>query len=572
MSHVSAFWAALAPPPDMKAWEWCEANIILSPKQSTPFPGPYRTSLIPYIRGIFDMFQDPGIHTLSISKGAQTGFTQAVHCWHVYRACEDPGPALIIMPNERQGRSISETRIQTLFKDSPRARLEIQSDPNMFKILEYRLNKCQINLEGSNSASGLASRTVRDLTMDETDKYPIDMKREASPPSLAEQRSKAFWNRNIIKISTPTTSDGYINRCFLEGDQRRYHVPCPHCQEMNHLKWTQFKFDSDLHPDEAGDQAFYECETCGGKIEEKHRSDMMEAGEWRATAKSRARGVASVHIPSYYSPWVKWGELVSKFLRVKDVAGELRNFINSDLGEPWKVDTMDVKDDRLTDRRGDYTGRTLPSESGVFGDNPQTARFITVDVQKFHLWVCVREWSKGGDSALIMYDKAFDWKSISDLGDHYDVQHIFVDCGYAERKQEVFEACHEYMMIPCFGASGRMTMSWTKSEINIYEGTRKAEEGVSIAVIQHDTSALKFQLFDRINGAKRSGDPADPPTFQWWIPRDIDDDYCAQVTAEYYDESNDCWKQLRRDNHATDCEVMQILAATYAGYHSRVID
>ena len=554
------FLASLLPPPTISAWEWCEKHIILSAKQSTAFPGPYRTSLTPYVRGIFDTLQDSSIHTVSVMKGAQTGLTCVAHCWHVYRSCENPGPAMIIMPTERLGRSVSETRIQPLFRDSDRASQELPTDPDNFKILEYRLLKCQINIEGSNSASALASRAVRDLTMDETDKYPVDMVREANPPALAEQRTKTFWNRKILKISTPTTDDGYINRSFLQGDRRRYHVPCPHCSAMHYLKWSQFKFDSTLHPDEAGESSYYECESCQGKIDESHRTAMMEAGEWIATATPDGRGIASVHLPSYYAPWVKWSDLISKFMRVKDYPGELRDFINSELGEPWQVDTIDVADDTLSDRRADYKVNDIPSTVGLFGDK-QTARFLTVDVQKAHLWVCIREWARGGDSALILFDRAFEWKTVVELADGFDCQHVMVDSGYGERTQEVYEACHEHQFIPCHGGSGRMSMTWMQSNINIFEGKRRQDEGESIALVTHDTSALKFQLFDRINGAS---------AFEWWIPENIDADYCDQVTAEKYVEHKDKWELIRRDNHALDCEVMQILAATIAGYNTRI--
>ena len=106
-----------------------------------------------------------------------------------------------------------------------------------------------------------------------------------------------------------------------------------------------------------------------------------------------------------------------------------------------------------------------------------------------------------------------------------------------------------------------MTMTWTQSNINIFEGKRRQDEGMSIALVTHDTSALKFQLLDRINGSS---------AFDWWIPENIDPDYCDQVTAEKYVEHKDKWELIRRDNHALDCEVMQILAATIAGYNTRI--
>jgi hypothetical protein len=35
--------AYLAPPPELPLWRWAEGNIVLTDRQSTAFPGPYRT-------------------------------------------------------------------------------------------------------------------------------------------------------------------------------------------------------------------------------------------------------------------------------------------------------------------------------------------------------------------------------------------------------------------------------------------------------------------------------------------------------------------------------------------------
>jgi len=54
----------------------------------------------------------------------------------------------------------------------------------------------------------------------------------------------------------------------------------------------------------------------------------------------------------------------------------------------------------------------------------------------------------------------------------------------------------------------------------------------------------------------------------WTLPRLIGRDYLKQVTAERREEKTDTagrihyfWKQVRRDNHLLDCELMIIVAA-----------
>ena len=62
---------------------------------------------------------------------------------------------------------------------------------------EFRLDRMSLYFAGSNSPAALASKPVRYLFLDETDKYPLFSGREASPIKLARERTRTFWNRKI---------------------------------------------------------------------------------------------------------------------------------------------------------------------------------------------------------------------------------------------------------------------------------------------------------------------------------------------------------------------------------------
>lgn len=54
----------------------------------------------------------------------------------------------------------------------------------------------------------------------------------------------------------------------------------------------------------------------------------------------------------------------------------------------------------------------------------------------------------------------------------------------------------------------------------------------------------------------------------WTLPHKIGTDYLKQITAERREEKQDTkgrisyfWKQVRRDNHLLDCELMILVAA-----------
>jgi phage terminase large subunit GpA-like protein len=60
-----------------------------------------------------------------------------------------------------------------------------------------------LTLVGANSATGLASRPIRVVLFDEIDKYPPSAGDKGDPIALASNRTKTFWNRKIVKVTTP---------------------------------------------------------------------------------------------------------------------------------------------------------------------------------------------------------------------------------------------------------------------------------------------------------------------------------------------------------------------------------
>ena len=63
------------------------------------------------------------------------------------------------------------------------------------------------------------------------------------PLSLALSRQRTFWNRKTLIGSTPGRADtSTVLKWFRQGDQRRYHVPCPTSSERpcprSHDPWV----------------------------------------------------------------------------------------------------------------------------------------------------------------------------------------------------------------------------------------------------------------------------------------------------------------------------------------------
>jgi len=202
-----------------------------------------------------------------------------------------------------------------------------------------------LTMVGANSAAGLASRPVRILLADEIDRFPSSAGTEGDPISLGRKRTATFWNRKVIMVSTPTNKGASrIEEAFEGSDQRRYHVPCRHCEQFQVLKWSNVQWiDGDP------ETARYACEGCGALWSDADRIWAIRNGEWRAS--KPFTGVAGFAINGMYSPWTPLSDGVRDFLNVKKNPEMLRVWTNTYLGETWEDQGETVDDWSLAERR-----------------------------------------------------------------------------------------------------------------------------------------------------------------------------------------------------------------------------
>ena len=557
--------AYCAPPARIPLTAWMERHIILSARQPTKYPGPYRFRLVPTLRGVADALDDPRINTVVVVKGAQTGVTQLAYGWLGKEADIDPGPALIVYNSEDNARKNSKTRCMPLFEDSPRlAALLPDNRKDDWNVLMYRLKSCTLYWTGSNSPANIASLPIRRVLGDEVSKWPEQSGEEADPVNLVRQRQKTYGTtRKAFFLSTPTYAGDAIMRLHDQGDARKYFVQCPHCQGWQVMRWASVKFDASLPIAEAAAGAHYECETCKAAWSERDKRTAVAAGEWRATQQPVDPTVASFHLPGFLAQWVRFEELASKFLRTKSNPVELRDFINSDLGEPFVEVDNHVRAEVLAAREADYVSETIhPFELEQFAEAYGSKRRMTfggVDVQQEEFVVVLREFTADGESALVYKGRCATFAGLNALMEQFEVEAICIDSRY--RADDVYAAATTYAGIwPCKGVGEfRVPGLWEAQMRNIDEGRRDAKAGRTIGVLMFDSNALHTILSDRIHRSQYA--PA------WFLYRGASGDaqYVREMTAQYRHEGR--WvNPTKRDDHYWDAEALAILAADKAGF------
>lgn len=307
---------------------------------------------------MMDAINDPAVETVVIMSSSQIGKTEVLNNCVGYFVDYDPSPILLLQPTLDMAQTWSKDRLAPMLRDTPALRFKVKparSRDSGNTLLHKPFPGGHITMAGANSPASLASRPIRLLLCDEVDRYPASAGTEGDPVSLARKRTATFWNRKIILTSTPTIKGiSRIEHEFLMSDQRKYHVPCPHCKEKQPLVWANVQFDK-----EKIDETIYVCVN-GCVIEEKDKHWMLANGEWIPTAESKAR--AGFHLNELYSPWRRWAEIVGDFLEAKKRPETLKTWTNTSLGETWEEKGESVEHGHLMQRVEAYDADSLPDD------------------------------------------------------------------------------------------------------------------------------------------------------------------------------------------------------------------
>lgn len=370
--------------------EWADTFRRLS-SESSAEPGAWITSRAEYQRGIMDAISDPAIDTVVVMSSAQVGKTEIINNIVGFHIAQDPAPILVVQPTLEMGEAWSKDRLAPMLRDTPALQGKVK-DPRARDSGNTLLHKIfpggHVTISGANSPSSLASRPIRVVLMDEVDRYPPSAGTEGDPVSLATKRSTTFWNRKRILTSTPTVK-GYsrIELAFEQSDQRRYYVPCPHCDEMQVLKWENVKW-----PANEPEKAAYHCTACGAAWSNVDRQSAIRLGEWRAEAPFKGR--AGFHLSELYSPWSSIVDIATNFINAKASPETLRTFINTTLGETWEEQGERVDQTGLMERAEEW-GDTIPNGVLVIT--------IGVDTQDDRLELEIVGWGRDEESWSLGY-------------------------------------------------------------------------------------------------------------------------------------------------------------------------
>ena len=539
--------------------QWAEKNRVLP--DGNAIPGPWRNNVTPYLVEIMDTFGDDVVEKVIFVKPTQVGGTSAMENILGSLIDQAPAPTMIVYPSDDLAERTVDAKLEPMIKACKV--LSEKYREHISKKLQLKFGTMTVYLNGANSPADLASTNIRDLFLDEVDKYPGASKKEADPVSLAIERTKTYTtNRYIFMTSTPTLKTGHIWKAKEEADaEKHYFVPCPHCGQYIELKFAQIKWPSkDVVSEkrERAEMASYVCQACGAVIIDQHKGKMLEAGRWEYVRKSAEHPKSVAYwINTLYSPFTRFSEIAYEFLKSKDDPELLQNFTNSWLAEPWEDTKLKTNADLVMERQTEVPAWELPEWTKLLTGG--------IDVQENCLYWTIRAWGDFMTSQNVAHGQALSMMEVERVmntsfslpsGEKMMVELALMDSG--DQTDEVYNFCiSNYDWVrPCKGSSTPLQGHYRISTVD-----KAGSQANGMQLVLVDGGKYKDMIAARMRKKNGSG--------SWMVHKDCDLEYAEQVTAEHKITERSKGKTIQRwdlktshaANHYLDCEVYAAAAA-----------
>lgn len=387
--------------------EWAADNRYL-PSSVTENYGFWDFTKIKHIADILDCVHPDNIAThIAVIKSVQSGLTvsfgeNAMGFFTKYRL----GSTAFFTSTKDVGKTRSSSALDVMIDNSGLDDLiEAASNRTGKKSADTTFAKefaggMRWQISSYGSIADMKSNSFNLLICDEWDEAARELKNQGDIGGIIEGRTMAVRMFKLLFISTPSSLDtSRIQQNFIQGDQNRYFIPCPHCGGMQHLE-MKFKKDSygltfrmkineDTKAKELDHKSVrYICKHCKKPFREFHKNAAIEKGEWRPTWQDspyvpKSPKHKSFHVPGILSPFLRWARICQQYINTnfgEDLL-KFKDFTINYLGESWAriVTSGSWKD--LQDRADEY----------VLGDVPKggLVLFGGVDVQKDRLELAV---------------------------------------------------------------------------------------------------------------------------------------------------------------------------------------
>lgn len=546
--------------------EWAFESCILR-DNITELPGAFRA--FPYAKEPLNSMVDPNVSKITLCWGSQSGKTSHMYVGVGYLLSEFPKDTLWIMPSAENARNFSKGRWLPFLEDCKPLRAQCPISPNTGRVDSEKITNmrqeffnCTLTFAGAGSENNVKSAPIAYLILDEIDEIDPDIR------LAALERIKGRREYKIIQTSTPKEAVGGIYEEFLNGDQRRYHVPCPHCNELIDFQWrqtekkrfgVQFDESAKLKNGEydflkVQRSAYYICQKCDGKILDAHKPKMLREGTWISENPNAPSSHRSYHLNSLYAPAMRFSDFIIAWLQGNSSVHGVKKFVQGNLAEPWREDWINTEEAEANSLELEYERGEIKGEY----------RIIAADTQQDSYRYVVRGFDQDGKSYLIDFGTVPSFNDLDEKFSTFMCHKGIVDCG-GNRTQEVYDEVFKRRSA-WFGSRGwaKMTEPYRLQHKDPYTGDTKGRASKGKFLYLHIDKGIWEPEIAKLRVQKLEG---------FYTFKETPKEYYDQLFAPYWTQLTDKYgktkliKKLKgkRGDHYFDCECMARALSKFIG-------
>ena len=391
-------WSILLPPPAIDVDEWADCYRKI-PVEFAAASGDWMTERVSCMREVMKAASPSHpCRRVILVKPVQSGGTEAAvlnvigHTIHL-----NPRSMIVTFPTIDLAESFSRERLDPMIRLVPQlnARVaDVVSGPTVRERSSVKSKRYPggfLTLTGANSTSGLSSRAVPIVIMDEVDACIENAGPSGNPTRLLAARTTTFADKKEIYVSSPLNApdESGILQMWQDSSRGQLETACPDCGAWQVLAWERM--------DTA--EALLACTACGAYNGQHAWQSAGEAGlRWVHEAPEHPS--QGFWLSGLNSPWLDWArDLCGPFLEAERLArvGDdslLRVFYNTRLARSYRPAGRRVEADLYHERREVYSCHAAGAEV------PDGVLLLTaaVDVQDTYLSYEVVGWGRFRES------------------------------------------------------------------------------------------------------------------------------------------------------------------------------
>ena len=550
--------------------DWTRRCVTL---KESPYGSRFVVKETPWLAEPLELFKSNHVREIVLQTCAQGGKTvsmSAAICWAL---ANQPAPTMVAAQTDEAAKRFSRQRLMPMIESCAELRAQMPDDRHEKTAREILFTNSTLLIGGANP-SFLRAHSMRFIFCDEVSGWADGALEQA------RARTTRYWNRRHWIASTPLSRGDDFDNAFSATDQREWQLLCPHCSvHFTPDFFAVIKWDENEITRPAGKWVFdhvrksvrMKCPKCEADIAntETNSRTMNAGGRYEAQNSSAPSHLCGFRFNALcLSPsMLSWADLVEQFLKAREQEktgnlSPLKEFQTLRLAMPWDEAAAHAPVPILLSEYD--SGADWPMES---------VRFLTVDCQHdlTDFWCVARAWGKDGESRLLDFRRLRNFAEIEMMRAAHNIKPrlTFLDVGY--EFERVIQACsrHGWTGLRGDGATGfaHPTNNRRESIRRIYSPIKRADpragRGNAVPYFRWSNPAAKdiLHLLRTGQGAKWEAKQVGALTVEYAKQMDSERrmprlDRAGRIVTR--------WISFRVDNHAWDCESMQVVCAAMA--------